>query len=194
MSDPSYASTLLCIVGSPPIERHRRMVEWHAGLMQRYADRLRQLSDADTARVSRDGRTLALVVGHITGWETWFIQAAGEVLAGCRWPEIMELRGFLGPDGERRSFSTIDEFNAFQAKLQAEWTWGRICDQALTTSATLFALHTTPGLLTPDRLEATRDYAWALEPGRRTPVPVGWFLWATALEHMAFDHDEDLGL
>lgn len=194
MSDSSYVATMLPIVGSAPAERHRRLVEWHAGLVQRYSGRLRQLTDVDAGKVTSDGRTLALVVGHITGWDTWFIQAAGEILAGCPWPDIMELRAYLDLDGERRSYGTIDEFNASQARLQGAWTWGRIRDQALATSATLFALYATAGLLTPDRLEATRDYAWALGPGRRTSMPVGWFLWGTALEHMAFDHASDLGL
>jgi len=194
MSDSSYVATMLAIAGSAPAERHRRLVEWHGGLVQSYGERLRQLTDADAGRITTDGRTLALVVGHITGWDTWFIQAAGEVLAGCPWPDIMELRGYLGLDGERCGYSTIDEFNASQARLQGGWTWGRIRDQALSTSATLLALYATPGLLTPDRLEATRDYAWALGPGRRIHLPVAWFLWGTALEHMAFDHAEDLGL
>jgi hypothetical protein len=182
------------IMAEAPAERHRQMVEWHRSLMRRYGDRLGDFTDEDAERISTDGRTLALVIGHITGWETWLIQAAGEVLSGCRWPEIMELRGYLGGDGERRSFETIDEFNAAQARLQSDWPWRSIREQALCTSATLYALYTTPGLLTPDRLEATREYAWSVQPGPRTPIPVGWFLWGVVLEHMAFDHAVDLGL
>lgn len=194
MSESSYAATMLPIVASAPTERHRRLLQWHGNLLRSYTDRIRELTNTDAGRISSDGRTLALVVGHIAGWETWFIQAAGEVLAGCRWPEIMELRGYLEADGDRRSFEAIDDFNAFQLRLQADRPWDRIREQALCTSATLYALYATPGLLTPDRLEATREYAWALQPGRRTPVPVGWFLWGVVLEHMAFDHAADLGL
>jgi hypothetical protein len=194
VSDSSFAASIRSIMAEAPAERHRQMVEWHGSLMRRYGDRLGDFTDEDAERTTTDGRTLALVVGHITGWETWLIQAAGEVLSGCGWPEIMELRGYLEGDGERRSFETIDEFNAAQARLQSDWPWRRIREQSLCTSATLYALYTTPGLLTPDRLEATREYAWSLQPGTRTPIPVGWFLWGVVLEHMAFDHAVDLGL
>lgn len=76
----------------------------------------------DATRVGSDGRTLAQVVGHIAEWERFTILAVGEIIAGVHWPRIMNLSGYVEPDGQVREFTSVDAFNDYQAIKHAKWS------------------------------------------------------------------------
>jgi hypothetical protein len=62
-------------------------------------------------------RTIVQIVGDIAAWDRFVIMAGRDILAGIQHPRmITDLSGYREPDGSSREFTTIDEFNASQAK------------------------------------------------------------------------------
>jgi hypothetical protein len=134
------------------------------------------------------------VVGHIAEWERFTILAVGEMIAGVRWPQIMNLSGYIETDGRVREFISVDAFNNYQATKHAAWSWEQIQDLAIYTATTLQVLLAHPTLVSWERLEQTRAYRWRLPNGESVTVPCGWYLWMVTLEHEAVEHAVDLGI
>ena len=182
------------IAGQSPNKRYAPLTDLHTDILSRYLNAIRTMTSKDAARVSMDGRTLGQVVGHIAEWERFTILAAGEMMAGVGWPQIMSISGYIEPDGRTLNFTNGDDFNAYQATKHATWPWQRIQELAIRTATTLHVLFAQPTLLSPQCLEQTRVYEWYLPNGVKLAVPVGWYLWMVTLEQEAVDHADDLGL
>ena len=182
------------IAGQSPEKRFVLLVNLHADIHAHYLNVVRRITSKDVARVSTDSRTLGQVVGHIAEWERFAMLAVGEMMAGVQWPRIMSLSGYIEPDGQVMNFTSVDDFNAYQANKHATWPWERIQDLAIRTSTVLHVLFTQPVLLPAECLELTRVYEWHLPGGVKLAVPTGWYLWMVTLEHEAVEHADDLGL
>jgi hypothetical protein len=148
----------------------------------------------DAARVSGDGRTVGQVVGHIAEWERFNMLAVGEIIAGVHWPQIMNLSGYVEPDGQVRAFTDVDAFNAYQATKHAAWSWEQIQDLAIYTATTFQILFTHPSLISWERLEQTKAYRWRLPNEMSVTVSCGWYVWMITLVHEAVEHAADLGI
>lgn len=185
---PRYGSLLELL----PDDRHAGLRALHAETLDEYTRWVRAIRPQAAAEPASDGRSISLVVGHIAAWDRFLIQAAGEILSGVEWPGFMDLRGFLGEDGQRRDFESIDAFNAFHARHQCALDWAVIQSVALDRAQAAAALFSAPGLLTAERLERTRPTEWGLPGGKRLRAPVGWLIWMIVLEHESVEHARDL--
>jgi hypothetical protein len=182
------------ILAQAPEERHRQMARLHQEVLAWYVEKVRAIMAEAAARRCPEGRTLAQVVGHIMEWDRYFVISAGEMLAGVEWPGIMARERFVEIDGASSGYETMDEFNERQAAKHAAWPWPRIQSMAVEAADVLHTLFTTPGLLGPARLDATRLYNWKVPGGARLPTTVGWYLWMVILEHEGIDHEAELAL
>lgn len=115
MQADAFYQQLVEIAAQPPRERHSCLSTFHDQVLTRYLDAIRSISPQGAMRDSSDGRTIAQVVGHIAEWERWTIVAAGEMIAGVRWPRIMALSGYVELDGRTKDFTSLYAFNAYQA-------------------------------------------------------------------------------
>jgi hypothetical protein len=181
------------IAALPPHERHRRLAELHAGVVAGYCAAVQSIDAEAAARPGPDGRSVAQVIGHIAEWDRYGILAAGEMLAGVAWPQMMAGAGFIEPDGVERTFKGVYDFNAYQAERQAGLPWAQIRDLALGSATALLALFTHPALLTPELLEQTRSYQFTLGDVLTLTLPVGWYLWIITIEHEAIEHVDEVG-
>ena len=175
-----------------PEDRHAGLCSLHAATLAEYSSWLRAITHEAARSASSDGRSIALVVGHIAAWDRFLLQACGEMLSGAPWPGFMDLQGCLDEDGRRRDFESIDAFNAFHADLHRDRPWDPIRSDALDRAAAAHAIYAQPGLLTPERLERTRPTEWGLPDGKRVRAPVGWLIWMVIMEHEAVEHAADL--
>lgn len=188
-----FYQNIVKIAARSPYDRYALLAEFHTELVTRYLGFIRAMKSQDAAQIGANGRAIGQVVGHIAEWERFTILAAGEVVAGVAWPQIMDLAGYREPDGQALDFASVDEFNAYIAAKQAHWSWDSIRDLALHTAMALHTLFTQPALLSPDTLEQTRKFTWRLPNGLKLTVPVGWYLWMVSIEHEVVEHAADLG-
>ena len=193
MKAEAFYQWIVKIAAQAPYERYGLLVEFHTEVAMRYIRLIRAITKQEAMRLSSDGRTIAQVVGHIAEWERFIILAAGEMITGVHRPRIMDLCGYLEPDGRVQDFASEDDFNAQQAAKHATWTWEQIQDLAIHTATALHALFTQPALLSPDCLERTQSCEWRLPQGIKLTLPTGWYLWMVSLEHEAVEHAADLG-
>ncbi len=175
-----------------PEDRHAGLCALHAATHAEYSGWLQAITAEAAQSASSDGRSIALVVGHVAAWDRFMLQACGEMLSGAPWPGFMDLKGCLDEDGERRDFESIDAFNAYHADLQRDLPWERIQSEALDRAAAACSVYAQPGLLTPERLERTRPTEWGLPGGKRVRAAVGWQIWMILMEHEAVEHAADL--
>jgi len=182
------------IASQPPVERCLSLVALHTDIITSYLTAVRALTAQDAVRVSSDGRALEQVVGHIAEWERFTILALGEIITGVVWPQIMNLSGYVEPDGQVREFASVDAFNDYQATKQMGWSWERIQDLAIQTALTLQVLCAHSSLVSWERLEQTKLYRWRLPNEMSVKVSCGWYLWMVTLEHEAIEHAVDLGI
>jgi hypothetical protein len=181
------------IVAWPPQERHRRLAELHAGVADGYCAAVQAIGAASAARPGPDGRSVAQVIGHIAEWDRYALLAAGELLAGVKWPRIMVNAGFIEPDGAERTFKGVHHFNAYHAERQVGLPWEEIRDLAIRSARALQALFAHPALLTPDLLEQTRSYEFTLADTLTLTAPIGWYIWIITIEHEAVEHVDEVG-
>lgn len=180
-----------------PESRHLHYSKLHQSVLNDYARALRFIFE-DVAESpsphSDDPRSLRLIVAHIAEWDRYAILAAGDVMAGLRRPRLVTgFHRYLDHDGNERSFDSIDAFNAYCSTFFATWTWFDVQKYALDMAETVFALFTTPHLLTAARLEATDPTDKRLYNGHvLTDITYGWALWLTVLEHAAAEHATEL--
>jgi hypothetical protein len=185
---------IVAIAAQSPAKRRLSLVVLHTDVITPYLNAVRAMTAQDAARVCSDGRTLGQVVGHIAEWERFTILAVGEIITGVRWPQIMNLSGYVEPDGQVREFTSVDAFNDYQATKHAAWSWEQIQDLAIQTAATLQVLFAHPLLVSWERLEQTKAYRWQLPNETSVTVSCGWYLWMVTLEHEAVEHAVDLGI
>ncbi len=194
MQAEAFYQQIATIAAQPPSERQQGLTVLHHNVLARYLDTVESISERGACRVSSDGRTIAQIIGHIAEWERWTILAAGEMIAGVRWPQIMRLCGYVEPDGTARDFGSVDAFNAYQAERQSGWPWKRIRNLAIRTASTLHTIFVQPAMLSPEWLQQTGLYHWRLPHELTLTIPAGWYLWMVSLEHEAIEHAADLEL
>jgi len=192
MRADDFYSRYASLLALQPEGRHAGLRALHTATLAEYAGWLRAITPEAARSASSDGRSIALVVGHIAAWDRFMLQACGEMLSGVAWPGFMDLRGYLDESGERRDFQSIDAFNAFHADAQRDRPWEHIRSEALDRAAAARSIFAEPGLLTPERLERTRPTEWGLTAVKRARAPVGWEIWMIILEHESVDHAADL--
>ena len=126
MQADDFYSRYASLMTLPPDDRHAGMCTLHTATLAEYTGWLRSITPEAAHSTSSDGRSIALVVGHIAAWDRFMLQACGEMLSGAAWPGFMELLGYLDENGERRDFQSIDAFNAFHADAQRGRPWEQI--------------------------------------------------------------------
>ena len=189
-----FYQKIVTIAAQSPAERRMSLVGFHTNVVTPYLNAVRTMTAQDAAHVSSDGRTLGQVVGHIAEWERFTILAVGEIITGVRWPQIMNLSGYVEPDGQVCEFTSVDAFNDYQATKHAAWSWNQIQDLAVQTAVILQILFAHPSLLSWERLEQTKAYHWPLPIEMSVMVSCGWYLWMVTLEHEAVEQAADLGI
>lgn len=194
MKADDYYTRIFEAVQKRPEERHRDFSQLHDQILTEYINAIHSLSAEQACQNSSDGRTLAQVVAHIAEWDRYLVLAAGEMLAGVKWPQMMRFTGYVDSEGETHSFNSIDAFNEYQHQKYAAVPWDSIQETAIDMAVTFHALLTNPALLNTSLLEKGRTYDWKMPNGQVFPVPIGWFLWNINLEHEGVDHALDLGL
>jgi hypothetical protein len=189
-----FYQKIVAIAAQSPAERRISLVGLHTDVITPYLNAVRAMTAKDAARVSSDGRTLGQVVGHIAEWERFTILAVGEIITGVCWPQIMNLSGYVEPDGHVHKFTSVDAFNDYHATKHAAWSWEQIQDFAIQTAAILQILFAHPLLMSWEHLEQTKAYLWRLPNEMSVTVLCGWYLWMVTLEHEAVEHAVDLGV
>ncbi len=194
LTPDSFYRSMVFAAALTPQARREQLLEVHQQVLEAYLAGLNHIStERAGVCVPGDGRTLAQVVGHILEWDRALLIAFGEILAGVRWPRIMTRSVNIDPDGEPHEFESEDSFNSFYAARQFSEPWVSIRARAIEAARALHAAFTAPGLLTAERLEATRLYSgFGLPTGETLNMPCGWYLWMTALEHEGVDHVDAL--
>jgi hypothetical protein len=186
MEAEDFYQKIVAIAAQSPAERRLSLVGLHMDVVTSYLNAVRAMTAQDAARISSDSRTLGQVIGHIAEWERFTILAVGEIITGVRWPQIMNLSGYVEPDGQVREFANVDAFNDYQATKHAAWSWARIQNLAIQAALTL--------QVSWERLEKTQAYRWCLPNEMDVTVSCGWYLWMVTLEHEAVEHAVDLGI
>ena len=188
-----FYKRIVKIATLPPYDRYGLLAELHTEVAMRYINTIRRMAEQEAYQLTNNGRTVSQVVGYIAEWERFTILATGEMIAGVQWPRIMNLAGYLEPNGQSRDFDSVDEFKAYQAAKHAAWSWKETQELAIHTATALIAIFTQPAILSPDILQQTRNYEWRLPNGLKLTIPVGWYLWIVCLEHETITHAAELG-
>lgn len=193
MNHTEFTQTLSEAIQLPAAERYARFAQVHAAIWKEYQLAVQSMTPEKAAEKSSDGRSIALVVGHIAEWDRFFIQMCAEFLAGVPRPRAWSLKGFIGTDGSVMDFDNIEAFNQYQMKRQAELPWEDIQRTALRSGEVLYRLFTTPGLMDAAQLENSKPGRWQL-PGYSGEVPLAWMVWAVIMEHEGVEHALDIGI
>ena len=194
MKTEVFYQKIVAIAAQSPAKRRISLVGLHAEVVTPYLNAIRAMTAQDAGRISSDNRTLGQVVGHIAEWERFTILAVGEIITGVRWPQIMNLSGYVESDGQVCEFSSIDAFNDYQAAKHTAWSWEQIQNLAIQTAANFQILFAHPSLVSWECLEHTKAYRWQLPNEMSVMVSCGWYLWMVTLEHEAIEHALDLGI
>lgn len=190
-----WYQNLLKIAALPPRKRYDELVQLHQITLNDYLSQLNQITDEEAAQPSSDGRSKAIVVAHIMGWEEWQIQVFGDTNKMERLNRQMKLQGYY--DDERSvylDFENVDEFNVYQASRYADWKWENIKEKAILIAKKLQSFF-------PDNplgdwiefLENTPVRNWKLTKDKTLSIPGGWYLWMVSLKHEVVEHRKDLG-
>ncbi len=177
----------------PANERYDRFAGVHAAIWKQYQLAVQSITAARATEISSDGRSIALVVGHIAEWDRFFIQMCAEFMAGVQRPRAWSLKGYIGTEGAVMDFDNIDAFNQYQMKRQTDLPWEEIQQNALRSGEVLYRLFSTPGLMDAAQLEDSKPAQWYL-PGYNGEVPLAWLVWAVIMEHEGVEHGYDLGI
>lgn len=199
MDAETFSQSLIDTVALPPAERHEQMISLHARVYTAYLAALQGISTKQAGQpvdAGEDRRTLAQVVGHITAWDRFGIQAVGDMLSGVEHPRaVTSVKGFVDTDGKIIDFKDVDEFNAYHAQKQAGWDWVQIQMEAIDAATVLHSLFTLPDLLTFERLDRTSPWRYQLPNGATVEdTGMGWCLWMILLQHYAIDHAAELAI
>ena len=185
---------LVDIAGLPPRPRYDRLVKLHTLTIIDYISHLTSLTEESALEIGSDGRTRAIVVAHIMGWEEYQIQVFGDPDKQKRKKEQLQLKRFYDEDNnEYLDFANVDEFNQYQARRYANWKWDDIRKKAIMTARKLqsfFPEDPTEEWLS--FLDQKPKRFWKLTEEYTLDIPAGWYLWMVSLEHEAVEHRADL--
>ena len=109
----------------------------------------------------------------------------GQVVSGVKSRKLLWKNGYVDAIGEPYNFGSLDAFNTFPGRTPLSMPWHQIQSNAISIASNLFALLSTPSLITPELLEDTEAISPELYDGQRLPIPSGWFLWYVILDHAA---------
>src|SRR5215213_6051142 len=134
MNVDGFYEQIIAGAAQRPDVRHALYIDVHTDLLDRYLDVVNAITPEQSAQPVNQGsdqRTLAQLIGHIAEWDRFSILAASDILAGLKHPRcVTSIEGYVEPDGTSLSFSSVDEFNHYQAEKQASWSWEQICTLA----------------------------------------------------------------
>lgn len=190
----TWYQNLVEIAFLPPRQRYDALVELHALTLEDYLRRLTAMSNKQAYEASSDGRTKAIVVAHIMGWEEWQIQVFSDPNRGERLGKQIKLQGYYDDEKDAHvDFKGVDEFNTYQGQRYASWQWTDIRDKAIDIAEKLrsFFLEQ-PAEEWINFLENTPVRRWQLTPEHVLTIPAGWYLWMVSLKHEAVEHRKDL--
>ncbi|NOK85724.1 MAG: hypothetical protein GFH27_549367n39 [Chloroflexi bacterium AL-W] len=185
--------------GKPPAERHEALLYLHRVALDDYLEALSLITPeraAENINIEGDTRTVQQIVGHIGEWARYELLAGADILVGIKNPRgVIGLERYLMPTGRAKQFKSVDEVNAYFAKIHAQWTWAQILTFADEMARALYTLFATPGLLNAERLEATHEHVFSLDNGEViTGIHQGWVLWLMEIKHIAVSHRAELRL
>jgi hypothetical protein len=194
MKPDVFYPRVLAISHMPAPTRVKGMNKLHLECLESYLASIKALDEKQAAEKVPDGRTLAQLVGHIMEWERFFILAMGEIIAGIKRPQVIDLKGYREPNNTVINFNSINEFNTYQAKKHATMPWEKIQNYAIQTASALQGIFSSPPVLPFELMERTEPYEWHLHGGSLLSLPVAWYIWIVVLEHEVVDHASDLHL
>lgn len=166
----------------------------------RYVQRLEQMTEEDAKKEAWGGKTVKDAVAHILEWDRFFIQAAGQIASGVINPTIMNLKGYVTPDGKVHNFDTVDQFNehaylAYKDIPFENWVdeesglfFPGVRDQAVKVARVLNVSFS----MSSDLLEETEIYSWSPKVGKRFTASCGIYLLVNTIEHKLIEHTADL--
>lgn len=190
----NWYQNLLEIAALPPRERYNELVQLHQITLDDYFSQINQMTSEEAAQPSSDGRSKAIVVAHIMGWEEWQIQAFGDANKKERLEKQLKLQRYYDDSNNiYLDFKNGDEFNAYQANRYANWKWKDIREKAMTIAKKLqsfFSDNPTDDWI--EFLENTPIHNWKLTKDKTFSIPGGWYLWMVSLKHEAVEHRKDL--
>ncbi|MCB0211910.1 MAG: hypothetical protein KDJ52_21395 [Anaerolineae bacterium] len=175
-----------------PYDRYARLGKFHTDLVIQYLDVIRSVNKIDVQQLGANNQSICQTIAEIAEWERFTIFAAGELISGVPWPQMMNLSGYIDGDTQSRTFADKDDFRAYVREKFTGCPWAEIRDLALHTATAIHTLFTHPTLLSPDTLEKTKKQAWPLPNGLKISLPVGWYLWMTAVEREALAYATEL--
>lgn len=193
MVNPDYFYQQIAkLAALSPYDRYARLGQFHTDLVLRYLDVVRSLDAEEAGQMSSTEQPISQVIAEVAEWERFTITAAGEIICGVQWPQIMNLAGYPDSDGQPRSFGSVADFNHYLQSKHRTNSWAVIRDLALHTATALHTLFTQPTLLSPDTLQKTRKHEWLLPNGLKLTLPVGWYLWMATIEREAITYAQEL--
>ncbi|MCB0197486.1 MAG: hypothetical protein KDJ65_36405 [Anaerolineae bacterium] len=175
-----------------PYDRYARLGKFHTDLVMQYLDVVRSVNEDDVQQLGSNNRPIRQTIAEIAEWERFTILAAGEMVSGVLWPQIMDLSGYIDDEGHRHSFNNKNDFHAYVQDKFASCPWTEIRELALHTATAIHTFFTHPTLLSPDTLQKTKKQAWLLPNGLKLSLPVGWYLWMTTIEREALAYATEL--
>ena len=185
---------LVDISSKPSAERYHGLYNLHTTTLSEYVDALQRMSASQVSETSSDGRTRALVVGHILGWEEWQVQVFRERNKMESLQKQMQLKNYVDPvTSVSHDFKSVDDFNEYQARKYSSWNWEDIQGRAITCAQDLgsfFPSQPVPSWI--EFLDSTPLYTWKVTKNSTIVIPWGWYLWMVSLEHEAVEHRKDL--
>ena len=192
MHERSFITEIRRVFQLAPEERKVEMTAFHRKVWDDYCKAVKGITSERAETISSDGRLVKQVVGHIMEWDRFTLICLGKLLSGVKTSKLLWKNGYVDATGEPYNFGSLDAFNALQAERQASISWSEIQKNTIHVASKLFALLSTPSLITPALLEDTEAISPELYDGQRLPIPSGWFLWYVILDHAAVEHAHDL--
>lgn len=175
-----------------PYDRYARLGRFHTDLVLRYLDIIRSLDASDAGQIGSNEQPIGQIIAEVAEWERFTIIAAGEMICGVQWPQIMTLSGYVDDNDQPRGFNNEADFKLYLHQKYLSSSWAEIRELALHTATALHTLFTQPTLLSPDTLQKTKKHEWRLPNGLKLTLPVGWYLWMATIEREAITYAEEL--
>jgi hypothetical protein len=196
----SWYGNLVDISRQPPFLRYKNLRALHLATSIKYLTWLEQITPESSSQISSDGRTRALVVAHIAGWEDYQLQVFRDPDRRSRLERQLNFQDYRDPDsGIVISFTNperkgrVNDFNQYQTDKYKHWSWEDIKRRAAKTANSLFeSFPKDPKDDWLDFLMNTPMRKWQVTPTISLEVPSAQYLWMVSIEHEAVEHRRDL--